>query len=118
VEIRGKGTVEYKMASNENVYLAADTAGIEAGTVKLGASALYTGTISSFGSGDHIIFADMNFATSVFSFEADPSGHSGKVHVTDGSRSAHVSITGDQTLIGHLGIANDGFGHVDLHWLV
>ena len=95
--ISGHGLVEFGAASSEDVSFAVGL-GDGNGTLKLGASASFSGTVSGFNAGDALDFADVLSGadtTLVFAANADNTG--GLLTLSDGTHTASVNLAGQYT---------------------
>jgi hypothetical protein len=104
--IGGASTLQFNAAST------ADTAfdATAAGTLKLGDSLHFSGSITGFNDNDHIDLMDVHFAnaTSV-AYATDSSGTGGTLTVSDGVTSAHLALIGQFSATGFL-ITADNLG--------
>ena len=95
--ISGHGLIEFGAASTEDVSFAVGL-GDGDGTLKLGASASFSGTVSGFNAGDALDFADVLSGadtTLVFAANADNTG--GLLTLSDGTHTASVNLAGQYT---------------------
>jgi hypothetical protein len=88
--IDGTATLDLEASATVNVAF-----GTGAGTLKLGDSFHFNGTIAGFGDADVIDLADVNFATASLSYHQNVSGTGGTLTISDGAHVAELSLVGN-----------------------
>jgi hypothetical protein len=94
--IDGNGTLDFEASSTANVVFASGAAG----TLKLGDSFHFSGTISGFAGTDTIDLADLASAAATLSYHENAAGNGGTLSISDGSQTAEL------TLLGHYSAEN------------
>ena len=88
--IEGTGTLDFEASSTANVIFASGAAG----TLKLGDSFHFNGTISGFSGSDVIDLAELGSATSV-SYLENAAGTGGTLAISDGVQTVSLSLLGN-----------------------
>jgi large repetitive protein len=106
-EISGQVTLKIAGLASEGI-LFDDTA---SGTLQLDQSALFAGSVSGFGSDDHLDLADVQFsgATTV-SYAANQDNSGGVLTVSDGAHTANIALSGQYSADGFHAGADAGMG--------
>jgi hypothetical protein len=91
--IDGAGTLDFEAASTANVVFDLGAAG----TLKLGDSFHFNGTISGFQASDIIDLADMGFVTASISYHENTAGTGGTLAVSNGTQTVELSLLGHYT---------------------
>ncbi|MFH1418057.1 MAG: type I secretion protein, partial [Planctomycetota bacterium] len=107
--ISGTATLEFGAASTANTNFADGGDG----TLKLGDSSGFTGTVSGFNEGDSLDLGDVAFGHgtgTTLSYSANEAGTGGTLKVSDGANSAHIALEGQYTTAGFEGAYGQGSG--------
>jgi hypothetical protein len=99
--IDGKGTLDFEAASTANVVFGSGAAG----TLKLGDSFHFNGTISGFEGSDVIDLANLGSATAI-SYHENAAGTGGTLAISDGAQTVELSLLG-QYSAGNFSIVPD-----------
>ena len=102
-------TLEFVAASSANTTF--DHEGD--GTLKLGDSTSFTGTVSGFNEGDSLDLGDVLFGHgtgTTFSYAANETGTGGTLTVSDGVNTAYIALEGEYTTAGFEGTYDQGSG--------
>ena len=91
--INGSGTLDFEAASTANVVFAPGATG----TLKLGDSFHFNGTISGFAGSDIIDLANLGSATASVSYHENAAGTGGTLAVSDGVQMVELSLLGHYT---------------------
>ncbi|MFH1419875.1 MAG: Ig-like domain-containing protein, partial [Planctomycetota bacterium] len=107
--ISGTATLDFSAASTANTTFAE----VGDGTLKLGDSSSFTGTVSGFNEGDSLDLVDVAFGHgtgTTLSYAANEAGTGGTLIVSDGANSAHIALEGQYTTAGFEGTYGQGSG--------
>ena len=88
--IDGKGTLDFEASSTANVVFGSGAAG----TLKLGDSFHFNGTISGFEGSDMIDLANLGSATASISYHENAAGTGGTLAISDGAQTVELSLLG------------------------
>jgi VCBS repeat-containing protein len=88
--IDGAGTLEFESSSAANVAFGSSAAG----TLKLGDSFHFKGTISGFDSSDRIDLVNVQFGTASIGYHESAAGTGGTLTISDGAQTAELSLLG------------------------
>jgi hypothetical protein len=88
--IDGTATLDLEASATVNVVF-----GSGAGTLKLGDSFHFNGTITGFGDSDSIDLANMGSATASISYHENATGTGGTLAISDGAQTLELSLIGD-----------------------
>jgi hypothetical protein len=89
--IDGVGTLDFEASTIANVVFGSGTGG----TLKLGDSFHFNGTISGFGGSDVIDLANVASATASISYHENAAGTGGTLAISDGAQTLGLSLFGD-----------------------
>jgi hypothetical protein len=89
-EIDGTATLDLEASATLNV-----TFGSGAGTLKLGDSFQFNGTITGFGDADVIDLAKVDFGAATLSYHQNVGGAGGTLTISDGAHIAELSLVGN-----------------------
>ncbi|MFL6816997.1 MAG: VCBS domain-containing protein, partial [Bradyrhizobium sp.] len=89
-QIDGAGTLDFEAASSANVIFGSDAAG----TLKLGDSFHFTGTITGFSGSDTIDLANLEAATASLSYHENATGTGGTLRISDGLQTVDLAFLG------------------------
>ena len=88
--IDGIGTLDFEASTSANVVFGSGTGG----TLKLGDSFHFNGTISGFGGSDVIDLANVAAANSSISYHENTAGSGGTLAISDGAQTLELSLLG------------------------
>jgi hypothetical protein len=88
--INGVGTLDFEASTVANVVFGSGTGG----TLKLGDSFHFNGTISGFGGSDVIDLANVASATASISYHENAAGTGGTLTISDGAQTLDLSLLG------------------------
>ena len=88
--IDGIGTLDFEAPTTANVVFGSGTGG----TLKLGDSFHFNGTISGFGEADVIDLANVAAANASISYHENPAGTGGTLAISDGAQTLELSLLG------------------------
>ena len=89
---RSKPTIEFGAASSANITFDAGATG----TLILGDSFNFSGTVSGMTADDHIDLLDFNFANApTLNYTANADNNGGILSITDGSHTAKIALAGN-----------------------
>jgi len=88
--IDGSGTLDFEASSTANVVFGSGAAG----TLKLGDSFHFNGTISGFGASDMIDLADVGSAAASISYHENAAGTGGTLAISGGAQTVELSLVG------------------------
>jgi len=88
--IDGIGTLDFEASSTANVVFGSGAAG----TLKLGDSFHFNGTISGFGDSDIIDLANVGSATASISYHENAAGTGGTLAISSGAQTVELSLLG------------------------
>ena len=88
--IDGIGTLDFEAPTTANVVFGSGTGG----TLKLGNSFHFNGTISGFGEADVIDLANVAAANASISYHENPAGTGGTLAISDGAQTLELSLLG------------------------
>jgi len=88
--IDGSGTLDFEASSTANVLFGSGAAG----TLKLGDSFHFNGTISGFGASDLIDLADVGSAAPSISYHENAAGTGGTLAISGGAQTVELSLVG------------------------
>ncbi|HEY2210610.1 MAG TPA: adhesin, partial [Bradyrhizobium sp.] len=88
--IDGAGTLDFESSSTANVAFGSGAAG----TLKLGDSFHFKGSISGFDSSDRIDLANVDFSTASIGYRENVAGTGGTLTISDGAQTAELSLLG------------------------
>ncbi len=91
--INGKGILDFETPTTANVVFGSGAAG----TLKLGDSFHFNGTISGFGASDVIDLADVGSAAASISYHENAAGTGGTLAVSNGVQTAVLTLLGHYT---------------------
>ena len=91
--IDGKGILDFETPTTTNVVFASGAAG----TLKLGDSFHFNGTITGFGASDTIDLANVGSAAASISYHANAAGTGGTLAVSNGAQVVELSLVGHYT---------------------
>jgi hypothetical protein len=91
--IDGTATLDLEAAATINVVFSSGAAG----TLKLGDSFHFNGTISGFGASDSIDLANVGSATASISYHENAAGTGGTLAISDGAQTVELSLLGHYT---------------------
>jgi hypothetical protein len=91
--IDGTATLDLEAAATINVVFGSGAAG----TLKLGDSFHFNGTISGFGASDSIDLANVGSATASISYHENAAGTGGTLAISDGAQTVELSLLGHYT---------------------
>ena len=90
-KIDGTGTLDFEASSTANVVFGSGAAG----TLKLGNSFHFNGTISGFAGSDTIDLANLGSATASISYHENAAGTGGTLAISDGVQTVELSLLGN-----------------------
>jgi len=88
--IDGAGTLDFESSSTANVAFGSSAAG----TLKLGDSFHFKGTISGFDSSDRIDLVNVDFGRASIRYHENAAGTGGTLTISDGAQTAELSLLG------------------------
>src|SRR5258705_13537242 len=88
--IDGTATLDLEASATLNVLF-----GLGAGTLKLGDSFHFNGTITGFGASDTIDLANVAAANASISYHENAAGTGGTLAVSDGAQKPELALVGD-----------------------
>jgi hypothetical protein len=88
--IDGNGMLDFEASSTSNVVFGFDAAG----TLKLGDSFHFSGTITGFSGSDIIDLADLGSAAATLSYHENATGTGGTLSIFDGAQTAELTLLG------------------------
>jgi hypothetical protein len=88
--IDGNGMLDFEASSTSNVVFGFDAAG----TLKLGDSFHFSGTITGFSGSDIIDLADLGSAAATLSYHENAAGTGGTLSISDGAQTAELTLLG------------------------